>query len=395
MIVSIDLVLADASLIRIERSDNNITDPESFATERPNVRLIQEDDYFYSALINTGTMGIVHSYVLEVTDSYFLREVRTGTTVVAMKEKLKGGKIYQLVGVKGKPADLAKTEPKFSDGKDGGFAQHPFPAFHLEFLFNPHGNQIVITSKHPTQTRDELVFGWEPPGRDLVRTILMGAKFHRNAFADWIQERFRPELVWVVDTISHAIPSSNPWLINQAMNTLLQPVYIERSFNVFNIGEGQSEIRALAGTFFIPLENDDYLEALDIIFVVAKQFAQRGKYATAPISMRFVRATKSLIGCPKDYCAFECIFTASTKYAQEMIDAYDQALRQRFGGDVRPHWGQMMRDPDSAEIHSMYPRYDRWRAIRDELDPQGLFLNEWQTKILPPLNPASEDSPLA
>jgi FAD/FMN-containing dehydrogenase len=84
----------------------------------------------------------------------------------------------------------------------------------------------------------------------------------------------------------------------------------------------------------------------------------------------------------KDYCAFECIFTASTKYAhdQEIIDAYDQALHRKFGSDVRPHWGQMMRDPDSAEIHSMYPRYDRWRAIRDELDPQRLFLNEWQKK---------------
>jgi len=383
MIVSIDLVLADSSIIRIERSENNITDPTLFAAQHPDVRLIQDDDYFYSALINMGTMGIVHSYVLEVTDSYFLREVRTATSVTAMKDKLKGGKIYDLVGVEGKPAEMANTPPKFSDGKDGGFALHPLPAFHLEFLYNPHGDQIIITSKHPTPARDELVFGWEPPGRDLVRTILMGARFHRNAFADWIQERFRPELVWIVDTISHAFPSSNPWLISQAMKTLIQDVYIERSFNVFNIGEGQSEIPALAGTFFIPLENDHYIEALDVIFSVAKQFSRRGKYETAPSSMRFIRATKALIGSPKDYCAFECIFTASTKYAQEMIDAYDTALRQKFNGDVRCHWGQMMRDPTPDEIRAMYPRYDRWRAIRDELDPQGLFLNEWQSKILP------------
>ena len=386
MIVSIDLVLANASLIRLEPSENNITDPESFAAERPDVRLIQEDDYFYSALINMGTMGIVHSYVLEVTDAYFLKEVRTRTTVAGMKEKLRGGKIYDLVGVKGKPADLAAIQPRISDGKDGGFDKQPFPAFHLEFLFNPHSDQIIITSKHPTQQQDELVFGFEPPGRDLVRTILMGANFHRNAFADWIQERFRPELVWIVDTISHAIPSSNPWLVDQAMNTLIQDEYIERSFNVFNIGEGQSQIPALAGTFFIPLEDDKYLEALDVIFAVAKQFAKRGKYETAPISMRFVRGTKALIGCPKDFCAFECIFTASTKHAEAMIDAYDTALRQKFNGDVRCHWGQIMRDPDPDQIRSMYPRYDRWRAIRDELDPHGLFLNDWQTKILPPVS---------
>ena len=383
MIVSIDLVLADGTLNRIEPSDNNITDPESLSMERPDVKLVQDNDYFYSLLINMGTMGIVHSYVLEVTDAYFLKEVRTATKVAALREKLKGGKIYQFVGVKGKPADLAKTKPKISDGKDGGFAEHPFPAFHLDFFFNPHGDQIVVTSKHPVQTPDKLVFGFEPPGRDLIRTILMGARFHRNTLADWIEERFRPELVWIIDAISHAVPKSNPWLINRALKTLLQDVYIERSFNVFNFGEGQSEIPALSSTFFIPLENDQYLEALDIILAVAKQFAARGKYETAPIQMRFVRGTRCLIGCPKDFCAFECIFTASTKHAQEMIDAYDHALRQKFNGDVCLHWGQMMRDPDHDQIRSMYPRYNRWRAIRDELDPQGLFLNEWQMKILP------------
>lgn len=383
-IISIDIVIPDGSFLRIEPG-NGITVADTLARERPEIRLIQDDDYFYSAVINMGTMGIVHSYVLEVTDKYFLKEVRTATKIAALKENLKGGKIYKLAGVEGRPAELAKVKPNISNGKDGGFAKHPFPVFHLEFLFNPHGDQVVITSRTPVEQKDEEVFKFEPPGRDLIRTILMGARFHRALIPTWIQDRYRHALVWLIDTISHAIPKSNPWLISQAMNTLVQDVYIERSFNVFNIGEGQSEIPALAGTIFIPLENDKYLEALDIILEVAKQFASRGKYETAPISMRFVRATPALIGCPKDFCAFECIFTASTKYAQEMVDAYDQALRQKFNGDVRPHWGQMLRDPDPEQIRLMYPRYDRWRSIRDELDPQGRFLNDWQAKILPPV----------
>jgi hypothetical protein len=61
------------------------------------------------------------------------------------------------------------------------------------------------------------------------------------------------------------------------------------------------------------------------------------------------------------------------------------ALRQRFGRDVRPHWGQMMRDPEPGQIASTYPAYDRWHAIRDELDPKGCLLNDWQAKILPPI----------
>ena len=382
IIVSIELVLADGTMVRIE-PDDGVTDPESFTAHYPNMKLRQDNDYFYSALINMGTMGIVHSYVIEVTDAFHLKEVRTATTIAALKAKLQGGKIYELAGDKRRPVDIERAPVKISDGKDGGFAGHPLPAFHIEFVFNPHGDQVVITSREPIDIPDEKAFGWVPLGRDLVRTILIGARFSRPLLPTFIQDRYRRFLVWLIDTISHTFPKSNPWLIDRAISTLVDKAYLERSFNVFNVGEGQNDIPALSGTIFLPLENDMYLEALDVILAVAKQFASRGKYETAPVSMRFVRKTEALLGCPKDFCGFECIFTASTKHAAEMIDAYDLALRQKFNGEVRPHWGQILRDPDPEQIRSMYPRYDRWREIRDELDPQGLFLNDWQEKVLP------------
>ena len=115
--------------------------------------------------------------------------------------------------------------------------------------------------------------------------------------------------------------------------------------------------------------------------------ADSGIRETAPFSMRFVKGFSAFLGCPKDYCSFEFIFTASTGYAQKMIDAYDIALREKFGNDVRMHWGQLMRDPKPEEIRGMYKNYDVWRKIRDTLDPEKTFLNEWQEGILPPLEP--------
>ena len=44
-----------------------------------------------------------------------------------------------------------------------------------------------------------------------------------------------------------------------------------------------------------------------------------------------------------------------------------------------------MRDPSADQMRGMYAQYDRWRTIHDELDPNGRFLNEWQTQILPPV----------
>src|SRR5436190_14482890 len=137
------------------------------------------------------------------------------------------------------------------------------------------------------------------------------------------------------------------------MDSLPDDSYIDRSFNVFNVGDGQNRIPALAGTIFIPLENDNYIDAIEVIQTVAKQFADRKRYATAPASMRFITATPALLGCPKDFCSFEFIFTSTTTWALEMIEAYDRALRGRFGNDVWGHWGQLLRDPSPEEIRGM------------------------------------------
>lgn len=384
MIVSIDLVCANGSLVRIEPG-SGITDPARLAAERPEIRLIQEDDYYYAALINIGTMGVVQSYVLEVTDAFHLKEIRTAIKIPELKEKVRDGKIYELSGARGKPADLAREQPRISNGKDGGFVTHPFSAYYLEFVLNPYSDLVVITSRHPTVVDNDDRFTFEPPGRDLVRTVELGARFTRPAIPVWIQENFRDLLVWTVNTIIKIAPQATPSLLDSALNTLVDDAYIDRSFNVFNLGHGTSEIPAFAGSIYVPLENDDYLQALDIIRDVAARFARRKIYETAPFSMRFMRGIRAMLGCPKDYCSFEFIFTGANTHAQEMIDAYEEALRQKFGNEVRTHWGQLMRDPSADQMRGMYAQYERWRTIHDELDPNGRFLNEWQTQILPPV----------
>lgn len=383
MVVSIDLVLADGRSIRIEPSDG-ITSPAALATKRPDLQLIQKDDYFHAALINMGTMGVVHSLMLEVTDAFHLNEIRTKIDINILRDTLRGEKMSTLCGVQGRPADLENAPPRISNGNDGGFKGHPFPAYHLETLISPYSDKVIITSRHPISVTadDDASFGFSPPGRDLLWTIERGAKFSRPAFPTWIEERFRPLLVWGYDTLIKLFPRVTPGLIDRAMDSLIDEAYIDRSFNVFNTGDGVNRIPALAGSIYVPLESDIYVEAIEVVQNVAKQFAASGRYATGPVSMRFVKSTRALLGCRKDYCSFEFIFTSSTTWALEMVEAYDLALRKRFGNEVRGHWGQLLRDPTPEELRAMYPHYDHWRAIRDEFDPHYRFLNEWQTKVL-------------
>jgi D-arabinono-1,4-lactone oxidase/FAD binding domain len=384
LIKSIDLVLYGGRAVRIEPT-NGITDPKLWESAHPGVDLIQTDDYFNSATINMGTMGVVASYMIEVTDSFHMREVRTIVKLSEIREKLKNGGIYKFAGAPGHtPREMEKIPPKISDGKDGGFNQHPWPAYHVELYLNPHSDNIAITSRHPVSVPDDKIFEFTPPGRDLIRNIELGARFTRPRLPVWFEENFNQVVVWGIDTLMILFPKLTPFVIDRALFTLVDKEYEDRSFNVFNNGSGQNRIPALVGTIFIPVEDDKWLDAIQTIQDVAKNFAKENRYVTAPASVRFIRGSKALLGFPKDCCSFEFTYTGRTKYAQADVEAFDVALRERFGeNDVWTHWGQLMKDPLPAQIQARYKEYHKWRAIRDELDPKGFFLNEWQDEILP------------
>lgn len=47
---------------------------------------------------------------------------------------------------------------------------------------------------------------------------------------------------------------------------------------------------------------------------------------------------------------------------------------QTLGG--KPHWGKCF-SLTRAEAEAMYPAYQKFRTTKNELDPQGVFSNEF------------------
>jgi hypothetical protein len=99
--------------------------------------------------------------------------------------------------------------------------------------------------------------------------------------------------------------------------------------------------------------------------------------------MRFVAGSKAMLADHEDVCRFEIIYTAGTRYAPDQMREYEDALFERFGGDVRPHWGQInnLNAASKGRLESMYPRLQAWKVLRQEFDPQGVFLNDWQREL--------------
>ena len=50
-----------------------------------------------------------------------------------------------------------------------------------------------------------------------------------------------------------------------------------------------------------------------------------------------------------------------------------QAIFKRYGG--RPHWGKM-HNCDAAYLATVYPEWNTFLAVRNQHDPDGVFLNE-------------------
>ena len=49
--------------------------------------------------------------------------------------------------------------------------------------------------------------------------------------------------------------------------------------------------------------------------------------------------------------------------------------------DARPHWGKFCPlEPD--EIARLYPQLEQFREIAQRYDPQGVFRNQWVSRIL-------------
>jgi L-gulonolactone oxidase len=60
---------------------------------------------------------------------------------------------------------------------------------------------------------------------------------------------------------------------------------------------------------------------------------------------------------------------------------------EAIAGDVggRPHWGKL-HSLDAAALAARYPRFGEFTALRDRLDPRGVFTNEYLDRVLGPVS---------
>ena len=335
IVISLEIVSDGGQVYRIEPADG-VTNRVKYENEHPNIKLIQDDDWFNAVVVSMGCMGVIYSVILRVRDKFWLKEVRTLSTWDEVKEDLKQGNA------------LKSSE-------------------HYEVLVNPHkvdGNhRCLITRRDPT----------DPP-KDLPAD-----KTNRNFLSEFLSSL--PFLQKLANLIFNAKPDITDDVINRGMEALVDDSYIKISYKVFNVGVA-NDIPAISSEIGFPLKDNKYIEAVDRFLELAEEHKSLGNlYHTAPVSLRFVKASKAFLSMMHGYdtCMMEIILAKDTQGGFEMLRRYENEL-YKFSG--RPHWGQVNSMTGSHDlINSMYPKYDKWIEIYEKLNKNGTFDSPFTKRV--------------
>jgi D-arabinono-1,4-lactone oxidase len=127
-------------------------------------------------------------------------------------------------------------------------------------------------------------------------------------------------------------------------------------------------------------------------------FSSKGLYVHAPIEVRVSDTSNK--DTPRPFLDNTMSDTPTLYLNATLYRPYDRDppchlryyeafewLMKEMGG--RPHWAKNFYQVTATEMNAFYPEMSEWLRVRDENDPEGMFLGEWHRRYI---IPASEKS---
>jgi FAD-linked oxidoreductase len=147
--------------------------------------------------------------------------------------------------------------------------------------------------------------------------------------------------------------------------------YIDRSYRVF-----ASPRRVVFREMEYAVPRD---AAPHVLAEIESWLRSSGEQIGFPVEVRFAAADdvwlSTAYGRPSGYVAVH-------QYHRRDHERYFRAVEDIAKSvDGRPHWGKL-HFRDSASLAATYPRFGDFVALRDKLDPQRVFGNDYLTRVL-------------
>lgn len=130
------------------------------------------------------------------------------------------------------------------------------------------------------------------------------------------------------------------------------------------------------------IQSEFFVDASDgpAAFAVVKGFADRIAPLLYVCEIRAVAADELWLSGAygRDTVAFHFTWQSREDEVREVLVDLEAALAE-FG--ARPHWGKVF-TAGAEQIRPLYPRFDAFLDLRDRLDPEGRFRNDYTDRVI-------------
>ncbi|XP_071482487.1 L-gulonolactone oxidase-like [Diadema antillarum] len=280
----------------------------------------ENPDLFSAALCGLGALGIIVTVTIQCERTYWLHDLTIPSTL----------------------DDVLDNLDQYVTGSE-----------HFRFFWYPHTDFVMMSKVNRTEKkRTEVKSSW-------FWDTLVG--FYLLEFFYWLSTFF-PPLVAV---------------INKAHFYLFVALPRERvdiSYKIFNF---DCLFKQLVTDWAIPRD-----KTTSVLRELKRSCETENIYAHFPVEVRFTRSDDIMISPAngRDTCFINIIhFTPyGKKTSNPKYWALYEDIVHKAGG--RPHWAKE-HPLGPKELSELYPRWGEFCGTRKQLDPHGMFLNEYLERI--------------
>lgn len=221
---------------------------------------------------------------------------------------------------------------------------------HAEMYWFPHTDRILA------KENNRVLEDPEPLGR----------------FRGWLDDEFLSNTLFgLVNKIGNARPSLIPRISNLSGQMLSERTYSDVPHKVFT---SSRSVVFREMEYAVPRE-----VGLEALAEVRRWIDASGIMISFPVEVRTTPADDIALSTSSGR---ESMYLAFHMNAQTDHTAYFRGVEDILRGyDGRPHWGKL-HTRTAADLEPAYPRWAEFQAVRDRLDPDRVFSNDYLRRVL-------------
>ncbi len=226
---------------------------------------------------------------------------------------------------------------------------------YLRFWWAPHTNRVHYWEAHKTSDRPSTPSLWNHYINDLFK----GNFLHELG-------------LWVTSFIPKQIPS-----LNKLMYKLLLSKERTTVTNFLNGFTLPILVKQKVMEYAIPIEHTE------VVLQEIKEVLKNKEYLVhMPIEVRFTPSNEAALSMAYGRKSCYIGIIAYKPFGKDInYDAYFEDIHNIYTKyEGRPHWAKVTYYT-KEELSSLYPNWDSFTKLRQELDPNGLFLNDFLKRL--------------